>query len=220
GSGKYLAAASTMTFKTADAEKDALKIRLEYLPEEQAYMLWRIEKPSTKEPTMVLDVNPKGVITTGETMQYNAPSKDRTTTQQWKLSHNSDGSVTFYFTSEKGTVYALAMVEDKICIKKVTELSDDIKWTFTRDASVIVTSTATVGADGISVTASVGKVEKVNVVVTDMTGKIISTTEATVENKTATAKVALPEAKGSYLVKVLNAEDGAAAASYTFVTVA
>lgn len=219
-SGTYLAPDGSMRFTTADKAADALKIKIQYQPETQTYLLWRIEKPATKDPTMVIDVNPKEVITTGISMQFNAQTKERAATQAWKVSHNSDGTITFYITTEKGTNYALAIVDGKFCLKKATELSDDIKWTFTSDATPVVTSSASVTPDGIVMNASVGsKVTKVSIVVSDMTGKVVATEEATVTDRAVSATVKVTE-KGTYLVKVLNTEDNKAAAAFQFVTIA
>jgi hypothetical protein len=224
GAGKYLAADGSMKFKVDGTAKNALNLKVQYQSEEKSYLLWRIEKGVNKEPTMAIDVNPKEVVTTGATLQFNAQSKERATTQNWKLSHNSDGTVTFYITTEKGTNYALAVVNDVVCIKKATELTDDMKWTFTPTATTQVTSSVSVSGKTLVVEASVAsKVTAAKIVVVDtVTGEVVTTQDATVENKAVTATVTLPEttAAGLYLVKVLNAEDSTAAASFTFVAIA
>jgi hypothetical protein len=224
GAGKYLAADGSMKFKVDGTAKNALNLKVQYQSEEKSYLLWRIEKGVNKEPTMAIDVNPKEVVTTGATLQFNAQSKERATTQNWKLSHNSDGTVTFYITTEKGTNYALAVVNDVVCIKKATELTDDMKWTFTPTATTQVTSSVSVSGKTLVVEASVAsKVTAAKIVVVDtVTGEVVTTQDATAENKAVTATVTLPEttAAGLYLVKVLNAEDSTAAASFTFVAIA
>ncbi len=220
--GNYLAADGSMTFKSSSKAADALLINLAYQPERQSYLFWKIEK-GAKKSTYVLDVTK--TLNTGATLQFNAESSDaelpqnRATTQNWKLSHNADGTITMYITSAKGTNYALAEIDGVICLKKATALTDDIKWKFAPDASAQVSSSVAVSADGLTVTGTVAKkVTKVKIVVTDMEGNEVKTVEADASTTfTATVDVT---AAGDYLVKVLNAETGASAASFTFVTIA
>ena len=118
----------------------------------------------------------------------------------------------------------LAVVDGVVCIKKATEITDDMKWTFTlTSASAQVTSSVSVADKALVVEASVAsKVTTAKIVVTDTTtGAVVKTQEVTVENKTVNATVELDAstAAGLYLVKVLNAEDNTAAASFTFVVV-
>ncbi|MBP3321796.1 MAG: hypothetical protein J6M12_05535 [Clostridia bacterium] len=221
-SGNYLAAEGSMTFKSSSKAADALLMNVEYHPDRESYLIWKIEKGS-KAPTYVLDVTK--TLNTGATLQFNAESSNpeiplnRAATQSWKFSHNADGTITMYITSEKGTNYALAEIDGVICLKKATALTDDIKWKILPDAATQVTSSVTVAAEGLTVTGTVGKkVAKVKVVVLDMEGNEVKSVEADASTTfTATVDVT---AAGSYLVKVLNAETGASAASFTFVTIA
>lgn len=221
-SGNYLAKEGTMTFKTSSKAADALPMNVEYHPDRQSYLLWRQEKGSTK-PTYVFDI--VNTVTSGATPQFNAESsnaelpQNRATTQNWKFSHNEDGTITMYITTAKGTNYALAEVDGVICLKKATALTDDMKWKLIPDADPQVTSSVEVTDAGLTVTGTVKKsIAKVKIVVTDMEGNEVKTVEADASTTfTATVDVT---AAGSYLVKVLNAETGASAASFTFVTIA
>ena len=221
-SGNYLAADGSMTFKPSSKASDALMMNVAYSPAKQSYLFWKIEK-GAKNPTYVLDI--VKTLTSGATPQFNAESsnpeiaQNRATTQNWKLSHNEDGTITMYITSAKGTNYALAEVDGVICLKKATALTDDMKWKFTPDTAPQVTSSVAVSADGLTVTGTVAKkVTKLSIVVTDLEGNVVKTVEADASTTfTATVDVT---AAGDYLVKVLNAETGASAASFTFVTIA
>ena len=221
-SGNYLAADGSMTFKPSSKASDALMMNVAYSPAKQSYLFWKIEK-GAKNPTYVLDI--VKTLTSGATPQFNAESsnpeiaQNRATTQNWKLSHNEDGTITMYITSAKGTNYALAEVDGVICLKKATALTDDMKWKFTPDAAPQVTSSVAVSADGLTVTGTVAKkVTKLSIVVTDLEGNVVKNVEADASTTfTATVDVT---AAGDYLVKVLNAETGASAASFTFVTIA
>ena len=220
--GNYLAAEGSMTFKSSSKAADAITMNVEYHPDRQSYLLWRLEK-GTKEPTYVLDI--VNTVTSGATPQFNAESskpeitQNRGTTQNWKVSHNEDGTITLYITTAKGTNYALAEVDGVVCLKKATALTDDMKWNIIPEAATQVTSSVAVAADGLTVTGTVGKkVTKLSIVVTDMEGNVVKTVEADA-SVSFTAKVDVTAA-GTYLVKVLNAETGAAAASFTFVTIA
>ena len=222
GTGKYLAKESSMTFKVADKAADALEIKVAYDSTRDSYLLWRPES-GTKTPTYVMDI--VETVTSGAKPQFNAENSDpeqetsRATTQNWKVSHNADSSISLYITTAKGTQYALAVVDGVVCLKKATELTDDMKWTATSDTETTVTSTVTASADGLAVNATVAKkVTKVNIVVTDAEGKVVASQEADAANRAVSATVNVTAA-GTYVVKVLNAEDGAPAATFTVVTI-
>ena len=137
--------------------------------------------------------------------------------QEFSVSYNEDGTVTFFMLAEDGSYYALGERDGALQMIRMTELTDNLKWTVSPAKSTAYTA---VEKDGENLKIS-GEVRsaglELQLVVTDLTGKTPVTADAKVTAKSFEGSVKSPAA--SYIVRVLDKSDSSIVGN-TYVRIA
>lgn len=212
--GEYLVKNQVMNFKNG-AEKDALEFHVVFDILTNTYKIRR------NDDRYVVDAMISDRLKDGTEVRFNAESPLRTGTQQWNLSYNEDGTVSFYLKDEKGAGYALAMVDGGAAVVKATELTDSIKWML---APAGQTATAYLQVNktdqGLTVNGLLRKadVSSVTLTVKKADGSTVTTKEVSVESKQFSVDLPLTES-GTYFISATNTATGAPECGYYVIAV-
>lgn len=175
-SGKAIVKGSS-TMRLALGEVDAAStLVVAFLSERNTYRLDREDK----KYGLAID---KKELKDGAELLFQKITENENKAQEFSVSYNADGTVTFFMQAEDGSYYALGEKDGTLQMTRMTELTDNLKWTVSPAKSTAYTA---VVKDGENLKIS-GEVKsaglKLQLVVTDLTGKNPVTADAKVTAK-------------------------------------